>query len=123
VAIKNRRENPVIVLDCAIAAVDRKTYTDRSTGQIEDRGRVLTVQTGSANSDQLELAVPSDFDALEFEVGSRILVNAEYSEYSFQDSGRTIKGSTMKYHSHVGPSQFDAWKGVVAAQSRVGASA
>jgi hypothetical protein len=122
-AIKNRRENPVIILDCAIVAVDRKTYTDRSTGQIEDRGRVLTIQTGSQNSDQLELAVPADFDALEFEQGTRILVNAEYSEYSFQDSGRTIKGSTMKYHSHVSHAQLDAWKGVVASQSRAAATA
>lgn len=122
-AIKNRRENPVIVLDCAIVAIDRKTYTDRGTGEMEDRGRVLTIQTGSVNSDQLELGVPSDFDAIEFKESTRILVNAEYSEYSFQDNGRTIKGSTMKFHSFVNPGQFDAWKGLIASQSRVPADA
>lgn len=122
-AIKNRRENPVIVLDVAVVAIDRKTYTDRSTGQIEDRGRVLTVQTGSKDSDQLELGVPSDFDTVDFEQGARILVNAEYSEYSFQDNGRTIKGSTMKFHSFVSPNQLDAWKGVVGTQARAGATA
>jgi len=123
VAIKNRRKHPVIVLDIAIVAIDRKTYTDRSTGQIEDRGRVLTVQTGSRDSDQLELGVPSDFDAVEFKEGVRVLVNAEYSEYSFQDGGRTIKGSTMKFHSFVTPDQLDAWKGVIGSQSRATATA
>lgn len=115
-AIKRKTSSPVVVLDGAITSVEFDNFVDRKTGESEYRGRKIGVLTGAGpNSDELEVRVPPAFDELEFEEGSPILMNVEYSEYSFRDgSGRDVKGSGMKFHSFVDLRQFDRWKGLVA---------
>ncbi len=117
-AIKRSQNNPVLVLDAVIAGVERDAFTKQDgTGEVIDRGRRLAVQTGAPNSDLLEVRVRVEQDSVPFEVGQHVLLNVEYSEYSFTDErGRERVGSIMRYHSHVSPSQFDAWAGVVKSQ-------
>lgn len=118
-AIKRQQTNPVIQLDCVVTGVERdlkRVYADNvPTGELEDAGRKLAVVTAQGSPD-LEVKVPNEFDEIPFEPGQRVLINAEYSEFS-PERGRTI--STMRFHSFVNPGQLDAWQGIVKAQARV----
>lgn len=124
-AIKRSNSNPVLILDVVVTTIEKDTFTNRTTGETSDKGRRLGVQTGAGpSSDLLEVRVPLAFDEVPFEAGQHILINVEYSEYAFQDdNGRERVGSIMRYHSHVGASQLDAWKGVVSAQGRAAQAA
>lgn len=123
-AIKRSNSNPVLVLDVVVTTVERDIFTNRTTGETTDKGRRLGVQTGAGpSSELLEVRVPLAFDDLVFDGGQHVLINVEYSEYKFMDNGREVVGSVMRFHSFVNPSQHDAWKGVVQAQSRVAQAA
>jgi hypothetical protein len=123
VAIKQNRVNPVIQIDCVISAVERDVFTNRGNGEVQDRGRKLTLVTAQ-NAPDLEVKVPVGLDDVSLEAGQHALLNVEYMEWSFtDDSGRERSGSTMRLHSLVSPSQVDGWQGLVKQQARAAQNA
>jgi hypothetical protein len=129
-AIKRSSSNPVVILDAVVTGVERDTFTERNSdgtaGPTVDKGRRLSLQTGAGpSSELLEVRVPLAFEEYAFEYGDHVLMNVEYSEYSFIPKGEQAEkvGSIMRFHSFVTANQFDQWKGLVGQQSKAGQAA
>lgn len=83
------------------------------------KGRILGVQTGGVDPNRVPdleaVKVPLAFDDVPFEIGQHVLINVE------QFSGDY--GVSYRFVGFVSQNQFDAWKGVIAAQQRQAQSA
>ncbi|GAA2084186.1 hypothetical protein GCM10009840_21110 [Pseudolysinimonas kribbensis] len=120
---RNFKQHPLVILDALVLDVDRDLFevrdevTRQKTGEVIDKGRVLTVQTAGLRDDaeveELVVKVPNEFDSVEFEPRTRVLVLVDYNEWDMQ--GR--RGTSMKFAGFVSPSMVSAWATIAQSQT------